>query len=123
MPEIQYVLRYEHSWWEDVDRIEPDRDKWAEMIGGVEDILERTPEIVPGKTARGSRVMRTEDYVPELPHPMYVLFRILRPAPDGLVSMRHVITEADARAGLYFDYYAEWKDSPPDESEESPERL
>ena len=104
MADIQYVLRYENTWWQDVCRIEPDLVRWSELIGGVEDILERTPEVVPSETMFGSRVMRTAEYLPTSVPPMYVTFRIVRLPPDGLVSMRHVITEADVRADLFFEY-------------------
>jgi hypothetical protein len=115
MADIQYVLRYENTWWQDVCRIEHDLVKWQDLIGGVEDILERTPEIIPVRTAQGSRVMPAHRHV-QLPFPMYVTYRVLRWAPNGLVSMRHVITEADARLGLFFDYDPafEWKGKCPE---------
>jgi hypothetical protein len=104
MAEIQYSLRYELTWWQDVCRIEPDLAKWAELIDGAETFIERTPEVVPSRTELGDRVMPTAQYVPALRLKMYITFSIIRFAPDGLVSMKHVITEEDVRADLFFDY-------------------
>jgi hypothetical protein len=104
MAEISYVLRYEPTWWQDVCRIEPDLAKWALLIDGAETIIERTPEKVLSQTPFGNRIMPTADYVPDLRIRMYVMFRIVRMAPNGLVSMMHVLTEEDVRAGLFFDY-------------------
>jgi hypothetical protein len=110
--EIRYQLRYETTWWQDVCRIEPDPIKWDDLVGGVEDILERTPEIIERRTRRGSYVMATADYPHLRMSPMLVLFSIERPAapgelavpPGGLLSLKHVITEADVRMGLVYEY-------------------
>jgi hypothetical protein len=112
MAEIRYSLRYEETWWQDVCRIEPHPLKWEELFGGIEDFLERTPEAVPSQTRLGNRVMRVHDFgFREMPS-MYVFFSIEREAtdperavpPGGLLSLMHVITEADVRAGLFYDY-------------------
>jgi hypothetical protein len=112
MAEIRYSLVYEKTWWQDVCRIEPHPLKWEALIGGVEDILERKPEIITRRTRTGSYVLATRDYdFRGVPH-MYVLFRIERMAdpsdkavpPGGKLSLRHVITEEDVRMGLFYDY-------------------
>jgi hypothetical protein len=112
MAEIRYSLRYEHTWWQDVCRIEPQPVKWDELIHATEDILERKPEIITRQTKNGSRVLATRDFGFKNVPPMFVLFRIDRMAshpdraepPGGLVSLRHVITEEDVRMGLFFEY-------------------
>jgi len=113
MAGIRYSLIYESTRWEDVCRIERDGARWAALIDGAETFIERTPEVVPSRTAHGNRVMPTAKYVRGLAIPMYITFAILKfavgdepsdPGDFGEVSLRHVITEADARAGLYFDY-------------------
>lgn len=56
MADIEYSLLYEKSWWRAVEAIERelgiDRIAWEEMFGGIEDILERTPEICRGRRAQ-----------------------------------------------------------------------
>jgi hypothetical protein len=100
--EIQYSLRFEHSFWADVDLIQPDRGAWGDMFDAIYDVLERTPEIHPVRIPEtGGRILPTRRHVsPRQMVPMYVLYAILRPAPDGLVSLRRVATEEDVRGGL-----------------------
>lgn len=112
MADIRYSLRYTDTWWQDVCRIEPHPLKWEALFGAVEDFLERTPERVPGRTNTGRRVMPTKQYDFRDMPPMYVYFdidRLADPAPEavppgGLLTLHHVLTEADVRAGLFYDY-------------------
>jgi hypothetical protein len=99
---VQYSLVYEHSYWKDADFIEPDRDAWHDLAFAFEDILERTPEIHPVVRPDGGRILPTLEHFGayEMP-PMFVLYRILKPAPDGQVLMMRVAREDDVRAGRF----------------------
>jgi hypothetical protein len=100
MAPIQYSLIYAHSYWRDADFIEPDRDAWHELAFAFEDILERTPEIHPVVRPDGGRILPTLDHFGDMPS-MFVLYRILEPAPDGKVLLIRVAKEEDARAGRF----------------------
>jgi hypothetical protein len=102
MPPIQYSLVYEHSYWKDASFIEPDSEAWANLSNAFEDILERTPEIHPVVRSDGGRILPTLKHISshEMPS-MFVLYRILKPAPDGKVQVIRVAKEEDVRAGRF----------------------
>lgn len=102
MAQIQYSLIYEHSYWRDAEFIEADKEAWAELSNGFEDILERTPEIHPVVRPDAGRILPTLSHLSTAQMPsMFVLYRILKPAPDGEVLMLRVVTEEDVRAGRF----------------------
>jgi hypothetical protein len=68
----------------------------------VTNVLERTPEIYPIARKDSGRILPTLQHFAahEMP-PMYVLYRIVKPAPDGKVSIMRAVTAADVRAGRF----------------------
>lgn len=102
-----YVLRWEPQYLADAALIHPDFAALERATYALTTALERRPDLFQiFDQQRNLRVARVQYYVfqgPSATHvePLLVTFRIERDHPDGLVSLRRVVTEADVRGGLH----------------------
>lgn len=91
----------------DASLIHPDFAVLDRATEALRTALERRPELFQVfDPDRKLRVARVQYYVvsgPAATHvePLLVTFRIERPHPEGLVSLRRIVTEADVRGGLH----------------------
>ena len=103
---------------DDAVLIHPDFQALERATHALTKALERKPHVFQlFDQSRNLRVARVLYHVvsgPSASHvePLLVTFRIESELPDGLVSLRRIVTESDLRAGLH----AGTSDLPPDES-------
>ncbi|MBA3736605.1 MAG: hypothetical protein H0W90_15680 [Actinobacteria bacterium] len=99
-----YAIREEVSFFQDCALIHPEQQAFDKMFHGVREVLERGDfrYSIPVDSSGRLRVIGTLSYFSEDEMPqMYVAFEILRAPPDGLISLRRVVTAADVRGGLH----------------------
>ena len=108
MAEPLYVLRWEHQYLGDAALIHPDFQTLERATAALTQALERKPSVFQVfDENRNLRVARILYHVVEGPsashvEPLLVTFRIEKhPPPEGLVSLRRIVTEADVRGGLH----------------------
>ena len=107
MADALYQLRWEPRYFEDANLIHPDFATLERATSAVTTALERIPERFPffnqAQRLQFARILYHLVEGPSVTHvePLYVTFRIERPPPSGLVSLRRIVTRSDLVGGLH----------------------
>jgi hypothetical protein len=102
-----YQLRQEDQFVADAALIHPDLEVVERALEALKIALERRPEIFPmfddARRLRYAHILFHLSSGPSVVRvePLIVTFRIEAPPPNGLVSLRRVISEKDLRGGLH----------------------
>jgi len=102
-----YELRWEHRFMADCRLIHPDQSVLDRAVAGITIALERRPEIFQlfdkDRRLRVASVLYHVASGPSAIHvePLFATFRIEKPRPGGLVSLRRLVTRADLLGGLH----------------------
>jgi hypothetical protein len=106
-----YALRWEPSWDDDLAKIHPGEGARDAVLDRLAQALEWNPFAYARLLGEleGMRIylVSTRHFKADEDFPnMYVTFSVVRDPPDGLLSLRRVLSEADVRAGLHGDFLA-----------------
>lgn len=97
-----YSVYWDQSFLDDCE-LYPDEAMQRVLLDGLAFVVERDPYECSKALRHESpyRLMRTEAYFGDVP-PMYVLLRIEKAPPEGVVALVRVRSVVDVRAGLDF---------------------